>query len=59
MVSKPRSEWSTLLSHLVLAAVSLHAAVSSVQVNIPTFTNHVDPCTRKRVAGGMDEAGSP
>ncbi|XP_036064439.1 cysteine and histidine-rich protein 1 isoform X2 [Onychomys torridus] len=31
MVSKPRSEWSTLLSHLVLAAVSLHAAVSSVQ----------------------------
>ncbi|MEJ1271577.1 cysteine and histidine rich 1 [Cricetulus griseus] len=31
MVSKFRSEWSTVLSHLVLAAVSLHAAVSSVQ----------------------------
>lgn len=53
MVFKPRNEWSTVLSHLVLAGVSLHAAVSSVQVNILTFTNYVDPWTRKRVMGGM------
>lgn len=52
MVSKPRNEWSAVLSQLVLAGVSLHAAVSSVQVNILTFTNYVDPCTRKKMMGG-------
>ncbi|XP_042525286.1 cysteine and histidine-rich protein 1 isoform X2 [Dipodomys spectabilis] len=31
MAPKPGSEWCTVLSHLVLGAVSLHAAASSVQ----------------------------
>lgn len=33
MASRPWSEWSASLSHLVLGTVSLHAAVSTAQVS--------------------------
>lgn len=35
MAPKLWSEWSTALSHLVLGVVSLHAALSTVQVSTP------------------------
>lgn len=33
MAPKPWSEWSMALSHMALAVVSLHAAVSTAQVS--------------------------